>query len=80
MLHKDRAEVLFAVENTTGETRRATVKLELLDRDDDVLAETTGTQSISPGSQTLRFNLPPVVADSSTFDPKDVVWYRLRYR
>jgi len=80
VLHTDRAEVLLAVENTTGETRGATVKLELLDTQNDVLAETTATQSVAPGSQTLRFNLPPVVEDITKFNRRELVWYRLRYR
>jgi len=80
VLHADRAEVLFAVENTTGEIRSASIKLELLDKQDAVLSETTATQSIAPGSQTVRLNLPPVVADLSKFNPRDVIWYRLRYR
>ena len=35
-LHIDRAEVLFAVENTTGATRNVSVKLELLDTQNSV--------------------------------------------
>jgi hypothetical protein len=80
VLHKDRAEVLLAVENTTGETRKATVKLELLNRWNAVLSETTGTQSVPSGPQTLQFNLPPVVANFTEADRRDLLWYRLRYR
>lgn len=80
VLHKDRAEVLLAVENTTGETRDASVTLEVIDTHNNVLDETTGTQSVAPGSQTLRFSLPPVVTDVTKFNRRDLVWYRLRYR
>lgn len=80
VLHKDRAEVLLAVDNTTGETRSASVRLELLDTHDAVLSETSGTQSVAPGSQTLRFNLPPIAADSKKFNHRELLWYRLRYR
>ena len=79
-LHTDRAEVLFAVENTTGETRNVAVKLELLDTQNSVLSETTGTQAVAPGSQTLRFNLPPIAADLNRYNRRDLLWYRLRYR
>ena len=80
VLHKDRAEVLLAVENTTGETRNASVRLELLDTHNAVLSETFATQSVAPGSQTLRFNLPPIVADVNKFNLRELLWYRLRYR
>lgn len=80
VLHADRAEVLFAVENSSGETQNVTIKLELLDRYDSVLSTTTATHSVAPGSKTLRFNLPPFVADVSKFDPREVIWYRLRYQ
>lgn len=80
VLHTDRAEVFFAVENTTGETRNATVTLELLDTQNDVLAETTATQPVAPGNQILRFNLPPIVADVTKFNRPELIWYRLRYR
>ncbi|HEX5883896.1 MAG TPA: alpha-2-macroglobulin family protein [Pyrinomonadaceae bacterium] len=80
VLHKDRAEVFLGVENTTGETRNANVKLELLDTHNAVLSETTGTQSVAPGSQTLRFDLPPIDADVNEFRRRALLWYRLRYR
>lgn len=80
VMHTDRSEVLFAVENTTGETRNATVRLELLDTRDNVLAVTTATQAIAPGSKTLRLNLPPVIGDSSKINRRDFIWLRLRYR
>lgn len=80
MLYQDRAEVLLAVENTTGETRNLNVKLELLDTRNNVLSETTGSQSVATGSQKLRFTLPPFVPDQSHFDRKNLLWYRLRYR
>jgi hypothetical protein len=79
-LYQDRAEVLLAFENTTGETRNVTVKLELLDRRDGILSEITGTQSVAPGNQKLRFNLPPIVANLSEFNRRDLLWFRLRYR
>lgn len=80
VLHKDRAEVLLAVENTTGETRNASVRLELLDTHDAVLSEKFETQAVAPGSQTLRFNLPPIVADVNRFNHRELLWYRLRYQ
>ena len=80
VLHKDRSEVLLAVENTTGKTRNASVRLELLDTHNTVLCETSATQSVAPGTQTLRFNLPPIVADVNKFNRRDLLWYRLRYR
>ncbi|HKV32879.1 MAG TPA: hypothetical protein VJP89_01015, partial [Pyrinomonadaceae bacterium] len=71
--HKDRSEVLLAVENTTGETRNASVRLELLDTHDAVLSETFATQSVAPGSQTMRFNLPPIVADVNRFNRRELL-------
>lgn len=77
--YQDHAEVLLAVENTTGETRSITVKLELLDPRDGVLSQTAGTQAVAPGSQKLRFNLPPLAASLSRLD-RNLLWRRLRYR
>lgn len=80
LLHKDRIEILFGVENTTGETRDASIRLELIDTKDDVLSETFATRPVAPGSQTLKFNLPQVIADLSKYERRELLWYRLRYR
>lgn len=80
LLHKDQIEILFAVENTTGETRNASIRLELIDTKDDVLSETFETRPIAPGSQTLKFNLPQVIADLTKYERRELLWYRLRYR
>lgn len=79
-LYRNRAEVLLAFENTTGETRNVTVKLELLDTRDGVLSEVSGTQSVAPGSQKLRFSLAPFAANLSEYSRRNLLWYRLRYR
>jgi hypothetical protein len=80
LLHTDSIEVQLAVENTTGETRNGSVRLELLDKKDTVLSETFETQPVAPGNQTLRFKMPPVTANLTKFERRELLWYRLRYR
>ena len=80
VMHEDRVDVLLAVENTTGQTRQASIRLELLDTQSSVLSTTFATQPVAPGSQTLRFKLPPVLGNLNVFERSDLLWYRLRYR
>ena len=51
--HKDRIDILLAVESTLGDPRQASVRLELLDTHDAVLSEIFETQSIAPGMTEL---------------------------
>jgi hypothetical protein len=80
VLQKDHIDIQFAVENTTSQTRTASVRLVLLDTKDAVLSETFETQTVAPGSQILRFKMPQVVANLTNFERRDLLWYRLRYR
>ena len=80
VLHPDSIEVLFGVENFSGQTQNASVRLELLDTQNAVLSEIFETQPVAPGNQLLRFKMPQVVADSTRFKHRDLLWYRLRYR
>ncbi len=78
--HTDRVEVHFAIENTTSETRNASVRLELLDPENDVRSEIFETRPVACGSQILQFNLPPVLAKLTKYERREMLWYRLRYR
>ena len=80
VLQKDHIDILFAVENTTGQTRNASIRLELLDTKDAILSETSETQTVAPGIQILRFKMPQVVANLTDLERRDLLWYRLRYR
>src|SRR5829696_5446914 len=80
VLQKDHIDILFAVDNTTGQTRDVSVRLELLDTKNAVLSETFETQSVAPGNQILRFKMPQVIANLTTFERRDLLWYRLKYR
>ena len=51
-----------------------------IDTKNSVLSETFETRPIAPGSQTLKFNLPQVIANLTNFERRDFLWYRLRYR
>src|SRR5690349_17699625 len=58
LIQNEPIEVQLAVENSSGETLNATIQLELLDPRDRVVANTSSTQRISPGSQTLKLPVP----------------------
>jgi len=80
LIHKEPVEVQLAVENSTGETLNANVQLELLNPRDRVDANTSSTQRISPGNQTLKLSLPFSLTTLTDAEHRELLWYRLRYR
>src|SRR6185295_13401160 len=79
LLEKEPAEVLLAVENSTGETLNGKVELEILDPQDRVISQVSHVQSIGTGDQTLKLSLP---LDSLKLkaDDRSFLWLRLHYR
>ena len=58
LFEKEPAEVLLAVENSTGETLNGKVEVEILDPQDRVISQVSNVQSIGSGDQTLKLSLP----------------------
>src|SRR6185369_5348970 len=79
LLEKEPAEVLLAVENSTGESLNSKVELEIRDPQDRVMSKVSNVQSIATGDQTLKLSLP---LDFSNFKTEDsrFLWLRLYYR
>ncbi|HET6975787.1 MAG TPA: MG2 domain-containing protein [Pyrinomonadaceae bacterium] len=74
LLEKEPAQVLLAVENSTGAALNAKVELKLLDPNDRVIAQVSSVQSIGIGSRTLNLSLPLKQED------RRFLWQRLHYR
>jgi len=79
LLEKEPAEVLLAVENSTGETLNGKVELEILDPQDRVIAQVSNVHSIGTGDQTLKLSLPLYFSKLKAEDRR-FLWHRLRYR
>ena len=79
VFQKDHIDILFAVENTTGQTRNASIRLELLDTKDAILSETSETQTVAPGIQILRFKMPQVVANLTDLERRDTKLEQIRH-
>jgi hypothetical protein len=80
LFQKEPAEVLLAVENSTGEILKARVQVELLDPVNRPTTQITVVQSIGAGSQLLKLTLPVSISNLKTEDRRKLLWYRLRYR
>jgi hypothetical protein len=80
LIQKEPIEVQLAVENSTGETLNANVQLELLNPQDRVDANSTSTQQITSGNQTLKLALPFSFTTLTDAERRELLWYRLRYR
>ncbi|HEY0724989.1 MAG TPA: hypothetical protein VGD41_13550, partial [Pyrinomonadaceae bacterium] len=79
LLEKEPAEVLLAVENSTGETLNTKVEIKILDPQDRVISEATSTQSIAIGNRTLTLPIPLQFSKLKK-DDRRFIWHRLRYR
>ncbi|HEV8203563.1 MAG TPA: MG2 domain-containing protein, partial [Pyrinomonadaceae bacterium] len=79
LLEKEPAEVLLAVENSTGETLNGKVELEIRDPQDRVISKVSNVQSIGTGDQTLKLSLPLDFSNFKT-DDSHFLWLRLHYR
>lgn len=80
LLDKKPAEVILAVENSTGETLKANVEIELFDPRNKSRANTSQVQSIGVGSQKLNLSLPITFVNLNDRERRELLWYRLRYR
>jgi hypothetical protein len=79
LLEKEPAEVLLAVENSTGETLNGKVEIEILDPQDRVIAKVDAVHSIATGEQTLKLSLPLYFSKLKAEDRR-FLWHRLHYR
>lgn len=79
LLEKEPAEVLLAVENSTGETLNGKVEVEILDPQDRVISQANGVHSIGTGNQTLKLTLPLYFSKLKAEDRR-LLWHRLHYR
>jgi A-macroglobulin TED domain/Alpha-2-macroglobulin family/MG2 domain/Carboxypeptidase regulatory-like domain/A-macroglobulin receptor binding domain/Alpha-2-macroglobulin bait region domain/Macroglobulin domain MG3 len=79
LLEKEPAEVLLAVENSTGETLNAKVEVELRDPQDRVISQLNRAQSIGTGNQTLSLTLP-LYFSKLIGEDRRILFHRLHYR
>src|SRR6185369_5699375 len=79
LLEKEPAEVLLAVDNSTGESLNAKVEIEIRDPQDRVISQVDQAQSIGTGNQTLSLKLPLYFSKLKDEDRR-VLWHRLHYR
>src|ERR1051325_554918 len=80
LFQKEPAEVLLAVENSSGQVLNARVEVALIDPVNHPTSQTTGVQSIRAGSQLLKLSLPVSISSFKAEDRRQLLWYRLRYR
>ena len=80
LLDKDPAEVVLAIENSTGKTMDARVVVELLDPNSKSKAKTTQLATIATGTQKLSLFLPMSFSRLSATERSSILWQRLRYR
>lgn len=79
LLDKEPAEVVLAVENSTGETLNAKVEIEIRDPQDKVLSKVGRVQSIATGNQALSLTLPLYFSKLKAEDRR-LLFHRLHYR
>ena len=80
LFDREPAEVMIAVENSTGETVRVAIHLEVLDPQNHPTAKIDRVESIGAGSQNLKFPLPLYFSSMSESKRSDLLLNRLRYR
>src|ERR1043166_1390738 len=78
LIQTEPVEVQLAVANSTGKSLTTAVQLELLDPHDRVAAQTSSTQTLAPGNQTLNFSMPFSLTKLADRERREIVWYRLR--
>ncbi|MFL6212066.1 MAG: MG2 domain-containing protein [Pyrinomonadaceae bacterium] len=73
--------ILLAVENNSGQTINARLRLELIAPDDRVRAMAMRAEQIKPGASALTVPLAPALLNTLTEDERKLLmWYRLRYQ
>ena len=72
--------VTLPLDNGTGRSIRARVRVELLDPKDKVRASADAEQEIGRGASTVSVSLKLTYAELLESERKEFPWYRLRYR
>lgn len=80
LFDKRAAEVMLAVENSTGEALNTSIELVVLDPRNNVTAKADQNQAIGAGNQKLRLPLPFYFSNLDEDERNELLWYRLRYR
>ncbi|HEU5459650.1 MAG TPA: MG2 domain-containing protein, partial [Pyrinomonadaceae bacterium] len=80
LLDTEPAEVLLAIENSTGKTMDARVEVELLNANSLSEAKTTQIATIAKGTQKLSLFLPMSFSRLTATERSNILWQRLRYR
>ncbi len=80
LFEKPTAEVVLAIENSTGETFNARVELELLSPQNDSKTNISQVQTIPTGKKTLTIPLNLSFSNFNSDERRQLLWYRLRYR
>src|SRR6185503_17136648 len=80
LLDQDPAQVLLAVENSTGVTVNVRVEVELLDPQNKSKAKATQIATIAKGTQKLSLSIPFSVSQLPATERPNILWQRLRYR
>jgi uncharacterized protein YfaS (alpha-2-macroglobulin family) len=80
LLEEKQTNVSLAVENPTGHSFPARVRLEVLDPEGQVIAETSREATIKRGQAALLLPLPLELSGLSAAERNKMLWYRLRYR
>jgi hypothetical protein len=79
-LEDKQTNLSLAVENPTGRSFTARVRLELLDPEGQVTASAERDETIKRGNAALVIPLPLDLSGLSDADRNEMLWYRLRYR
>jgi uncharacterized protein YfaS (alpha-2-macroglobulin family) len=79
-LAEGHGKVSLAVENNTGSSAPAHIRLELLDPLDKVVARAQRREMLKPGANVVAALLPVSNLVRPGEDIKQLIWYRLRYQ
>ncbi|HKG78394.1 MAG TPA: alpha-2-macroglobulin family protein [Pyrinomonadaceae bacterium] len=80
LLQKEPAEVILAVENSSGQIVNARVEVELLNPANRAISQISGVRAVGIGSQLLKLSLPVSLSSLKERDRRELLWHRLRYR
>jgi phosphatidate phosphatase APP1 len=79
LLEARQTNVSLAIENPTGHSFPAHVRLEVLDPQGHAIATTASDENIKRGNAALVIPLPLQLTDLSESKRNEMLWYRLRY-
>lgn len=77
VIENNTSKVNLKIENTLNKTIIASVLIELVDPENQVQANLTRYEKLSPGLNSLSLNFPDSTAE--LIKKSDILWYRLRY-